>query len=254
MLRWIERRLIYAPWPHHVAKASDLGRPFEEVLFPSLDATELHGWYFPAPASSRRSRWALLHLHGNAGNVSHRLFYYQAWLELGLNVLAFDFRGYGRSAGVPDEKGTCLDAQAAYQWLRGLGFEPERIVVLGKSLGGGMASELALREPVGGLVLQSTFTSIPNLGSELYPWLPVRWMNSIRYDTQSKLPWIAAPVLVMHSRRDGLIGFHHAEENFAAAREPKMFWELEGDHNHTLEADRARYLQGLERFLSRLEK
>jgi len=97
-----------------------------------------------------------------------------------------------------------------------------------------VATELAVREAVGGLVLQSTFTSMTDLGSELFPWLPVRWLGTIKYDTLSKLPRVAAPVLVLHSRNDTLIPFHHAERNFAAAREPKRFAELLGDHNDSV--------------------
>jgi hypothetical protein len=105
-------------------------------------------------------------------------------------------------------------------------------MAFGESLGGGVASELALRETLGGIVLQSTFTSIPDVGKELFPWLPVRWLSSIKYDTHRKLARIKVPVLVMHSREDELIRFHHAEKNFAAANEPRIFCELRGSHNN----------------------
>src|SRR6185503_9064737 len=120
---------------------------------------------------------------GNAGNISHRLHFCQVWHELGVNVFSFDYRGLGRSEGKPGEEGSCRDAQAAAQWLVKKGFAASHIIALGKSLGGGVASELALSEPLGGLILQSTFTSIPDIGSELFPWLPVRWLHRIKYDT-----------------------------------------------------------------------
>jgi uncharacterized protein len=164
-------------------------------------------------------------------------------------VFVFDYRGYGRSEGRPGEEGTYLDAQAAAQWLRQRGFAPENIIVLGKSLGGGVASELALREAIGALILQSTFTSAPDLGGELFPFLPVRWIHRIRYDTINRLPKIKVPVLVAHSRTDDLIGFHHAERNFAAANEPKMFLEIAGDHVSVIEEGRQEYLAGLEKFI-----
>jgi fermentation-respiration switch protein FrsA (DUF1100 family) len=193
-------------------------------------------------------------LHGNAGNISHRLHFYDAWLQLGVNVFAFDYRGFGRSEGSPSEAGTYLDGQAAVQWLRDhKGFEAGRLIVLGKSLGGGVASELALREPVGGLILQSTFTSIPDIGGELFPWLPVRRLHRIKYDTLSKLPRIKVPVLVAHSRRDDLIGFHHAEQNFLAANQPKLFWEIHGNHTSTIEEGRQQYLDGLDKFLAMID-
>ncbi len=250
MLRCLERFLVYVPSAHLAATGGELGRRFEDIFITTSDGVRLDGWFFPAERESARSRLVILLLHGNAGNISHRLDYYQAWLELGVNVLTVDYRGYGRSQSRPSEEGTYRDAQAAWQWLRQKGFAATNIIALGKSLGGGVAAELALREPLGGLVLQSTFTSIPELSHELYPWLPVRWLSTIRYDTHSKLARIKCPVLVMHSRNDDMIRFHHGEDNFSAARDPKMFWELAGGHNHTLEAGRTRYVEGLEKFLN----
>ena len=249
MIRWFEHRQVYAPSRKHEARAADLGLPFEEVLFHAADGVRLHGWFFPAAASSPRRDLVILLLHGNAGNVSHRLQFYETWLGLGVNVFAFDYRGFGLSDGKASEEGTYRDAQAAMAWLRGRGFPEERVIVIGKSLGGGVASELAVRERVGALVLQSTFTSIPDIGAELFPWLPVRWLHSIKYDTLNKLPRIEVPVLIVHSRTDDLIGFRHAERNFSAAREPKMFLETAGDHTNVLEVDRAGYVAGLDNFL-----
>ena len=116
----------------------------------------------------------------------------------------------------------------------------------------GVVSELALREMLGGIVLQSTFTSIPDIGAEVFPWLPVRWINTIKYDTRAKLPQIKVPGLVMHSRQDTLARFSHAEANFAAANEPRLLWELAGDHNESVE-DPARMTEGFEKFLRLIE-
>ena len=252
MLRWFEHRQVYAPSSGFKAGATELGHPFEDVAFTASDGVRLHGWFFPAAKNSERSSQVLLLLHGNKGNISHRLDFYRAWLETGVNVFAFDYRGFGQSQGRASEAGTYLDAQAAHQWLRQKGFAPAQILALGKSLGGGIASELALREPLGGLILQSTFTSIPDVGSELFPWLPVRRLSRIHYDTLSKLPRIHVPVLVANSRKDRVVGFHHAEKNFAAANEPKLFWEIYGGHTGALEAGRERYLEGLHTFFKLL--
>ena len=251
MIRWFEHRQVYVPNRTLEAAGGELGRPFEEVFFTASDGVRLHGWFYPANPGSPRAHQVILLLHGNAGNISHRLHFYQVWLELGVNVFTFDYRGYGRSEGKPGEDGTYHDAQAAVQWLQQKGFAPRNIIALGKSLGGGVASELALREPLGGLILQSTFTSIPDLGSELFPWLPVRRLHRIKYDTVGKLPRIQAPVLVAHSRNDDLIGFHHAERNFKAAREPKQFLEIAGNHVSVIEDGRKEYLGGLDSFFAR---
>jgi pimeloyl-ACP methyl ester carboxylesterase len=220
------------------------------MFLTARDGARPHAWFFPAHPSSARSHLVLLLCHGNGGNISHRLGFYRAWLELGLNVFTFDYRGYGQTWGKPSEEGTYLDAQAALGWLRQKGFAPEHIILLGKSLGGGVASEAALREKIGGLILQSTFTSIADIGAQLFPWLPVRWMHRIRYTTVDKLPQIHVPVLIVHSRSDGLIPFSHAERNFAASNEPRSLLEIPGDHVNVLEAGRGAYLAGLERFLS----
>jgi fermentation-respiration switch protein FrsA (DUF1100 family) len=249
MLRWFEHSQVYHPDRVLSATGAALGRPFEDVRFKTSDGVELNGWFFPAGTNSQRGRFAVLLCHGNAGNISHRIEICKALLATGVNVLVFDYRGYGRSEGRPSEEGTYRDAQAAYQWLRQKGFPGTNIIAFGESLGGGVAAELALREPLGGLVLQSSFTSIPDMGAELFPWLPVRWLGKIHYDTRSKLPRLKVPVLVMHSSADELIGFQHGQRNFAAANEPKLFWELRGDHNDPL-ADTEHFVAGLEKFLS----
>ena len=215
---------------------------------------ELNGWFFPADSQSpsgTKHRVVLL-CHGNAGNISHRLATSQALLDLGVGVFVFDYRGYGRSLGRPSETGTYHDAEAAYDWLRREGVASEQIIVFGESLGGAVASELALRRPIGGLILLSTFTSVPAIGLELFPWLPVKLLGTIQYNTAGKLPRINAPLLIMHSKSDSLIGFHHGQTLFEAAHEPKMFWEVTGDHNDTLRAGLGRCQEGLKRFLDSL--
>ncbi|MEY4385073.1 MAG: hypothetical protein RLY20_356 [Verrucomicrobiota bacterium] len=252
LLRWFEHSQTYHPTRTFYADATQLGRPWEEAHFAASDGVKLHGWFFPANTNSPRSNLAVAICHGNGGNISHRLGLYDALLAKGLNVFAFDYRGYGRSEGKPNEPGTYLDAVAAHAWLRQKGFAPTNIIAYGESLGGGIASELVVRETCGGLVLEKTFTSLTDLGSELYPYLPVRTLGSIRYDTRSRLPRIHIPVLILHSRADSLIPFHHAENNFATANEPKWFAEMSGDHNDGI-VDREHFLAAMEQLLQRLD-
>ena len=249
MLRWFEHSQVYLPGRTFDATGAELKRPFENVFFEAADHVRLNGWFFPADTNSSRAALAVLVCHGNAGNISHRLNLFQALLATGVNVFVFDYRGYGRSQGRPSEEGTYQDAQAVYRWLREKGFAGSNIVAYGESLGGGVAAELALREPLGGLILQSTFTSVPDLGAELFPWLPVRWLATIHYDTRTKLPRIKVPILVMHSRTDEIVAFGHSEKNFAAANEPKLFWELSGSHNDSID-DQPRFIAGIEKFLT----
>jgi len=253
MLRWFEHSQVYHPDKILINTGAALGRPFEDVFFKARDGVELNGWFFPANSNSPRSHLAVLICHGNAGNIGDRLEMTKAMLQIGLNVFAFDYRGFGRSHGRPTEEGTYLDAVAAHQWLEAKGFAGTNIIAFGESLGGGVASELALRVPLAGIVLQSTFSCMTDIGAELYPWLPVRWISTIKYETCAKLPRLKTPVLVMHSRSDGLIAFHHAEKNFALANEPKLFWELTGDHNGMLD-DSSNFIAGMEKFLQSIEQ
>lgn len=230
LLRWFEHKQTFQPRRDMEARPAELGRPWEDVRFAAADGVKLHGWFFPGAPDSPHADRVFLVCHGNAGNISHRLPLAAALLASGASVFAFDYRGYGLSEGRPTEAGTYLDAQAAHAWLVQKGFAATNIIAFGLSLGGGVASELAGRETVGGLVLQSTFTSVPDLGAELFPFLPVRTLGSIRYDTRSKLPRLRVPVLILHSRSDQLIRFHHAEQNLAAANEPKLLREISGEH------------------------
>ena len=247
MLYRFEHSQVYHPTRDAESTPDDVGRPAEEIWLNTSDGLRLHAWFFAAEKASPRARFVMLFCHGNGGNLTSRPGYYRAILETGVSLLTFDYRGYGRSDGQPSEAGTYTDAATAYQWLRTRGFAPEHILVWGESLGGGIASQLAATERVGGLVLQSTFTSIPDIGAELFPWLPVKLISRIKYDTLSRLPEIPCPVVVMHSRADTTIGFHHGERNFAVAREPKAFVEIGGNHNDALLANRTAYVAGAER-------
>ncbi|MBM3829810.1 MAG: alpha/beta hydrolase [Verrucomicrobia bacterium] len=253
MLYRFEHSQVYHPTRDAEYTPEDVGRSAEEVRLTTADGLRLHAWFFAADKASPRARLVMLFCHGNGGNLTSRPGYYRAILETGVSLLAFDYRGYGRSDGEPSELGTYADAQAAFQWLRTRGFAPEHILVWGESLGGGIASHVAATLPVGGLALQSTFTSVPDIGAELFPWLPVRLLSRISYDTHSRLPQIQCPVVILHSRADTTIRFSHGEQNFAAAREPKAFVELEGDHNDPLLANRAAYVAGAEKLVQLAE-
>lgn len=254
LLRAFEHSNVYHPSAELEMRVTDVGIPGEEVWLTTDDKVRVNAWYFPVRENSARAQFTVLFAHGNGGNISHRDDLYRLWHGLGVNLLAFDYRGYGLSEGKPSEKGTYLDAKAGYDWLIGKGFKPENIIVLGESLGGGIASWVAAEQKVGALVLQSTYTSVPNLGKELFPYLPVHLLASIHYNTLERLPKIKVPVLIMHSRGDTLIRFHHAERNFQAANEPKRLRELQGDHNDALFAAPEAYRAAVEEFLQSLEQ
>ena len=212
-----QSRLVYFPEVGRalVATPRAVGLDFEEVRL-AADGATLHGWWMPATAA----RGAVLILHGNAGNISHRLEYLTMFNRLGYATLIVDYRGYGRTAA-RREDGTYRDGEAAWRHLTEIRkFAPRDIVLFGESLGGGVATWLALQHPPRALVLASTFTSAPDLGAQVYPWLPVRWLARIEYGNRARIGQIAAPVLIAHSRGDDIIPFSHGQALFDAARNP----------------------------------
>ncbi|MCK8515507.1 alpha/beta hydrolase [Methylonatrum kenyense] len=223
-----------------------IGLDYEDVTLETPDGLRLHGWFLP----HEKPRGTLLFLHGNAGNISHRLDSLEIFHELGLEVLIIDYRGYGQSEGRPSEPGLQQDARVALDYLleeRGRG--ADEIAVFGRSLGGALAAGVAAEEALAGVIVESAFTSAPDLAAELYPIYPVRWLARLEYDTRAALAESRTPVLVIHSPEDEIIPFAHGERLYQAAPEPKSFLELRGDHNTGFLRNRERYMDGLDAFL-----
>ena len=243
-------RLVYFPARALDATPASIGLRYEDVRLETDSGNTLHGWYVAGVDNAR----TLLFLHGNAGNMSHRLDSLRIFNRLGLNVLIIDYSGYGESNGKPSEAQTYDDASSAWRYLIGnRGIASERIVVFGRSLGGGVATWLATRETPGALILESTFVSVPELAKKYYPIVPIGWLARIRYDSISRMPSVRCPVLVIHSRDDDLVPIAHARALFAAAPEPKEFIELSGDHNSGFMTSAQVYTGGIARFLERLD-
>ncbi|PTQ77661.1 hypothetical protein C8R26_1065 [Nitrosomonas oligotropha] len=223
-----QSRLVYFPEKQLSNTPGAVGLDYSSVNIPTSDGETLHGWWMPVPDA----KGTVLFFHGNAGNISHRINYLTMFKRLGYDTLLFDYRGYGQSSGTPSESGTYLDAQAAWHYLTATKeIAPERIVLFGESLGGAVAAWLATREKPGLLVLASTFTSVPELAGEIYPFLPVRWISRFAYNTLASLQSVSCPVFIAHSPQDDIVPFHHSERLFQTAPEPKQFLPLEGGHN-----------------------
>ncbi len=221
-------RLVYFPEKQLSITPEAIGLDYTSVNIATSDGETLHGWWMSVP----NAKGTVLFFHGNAGNISHRINYLEMFKRLGYNTLLFDYRGYGQSSGVPSESGTYLDAQAAWRYLTETrGIAPAQIVLFGESLGGAVAAWLAVQEKPGLLALASTFTSVPDLAAEIYPFLPVRWISRFDYDTRKSLQSVICPVFIAHSPQDEIIPFEHGQQLFQAAPEPKQFLELEGGHN-----------------------
>lgn len=250
-----QQRLIFLPGVagRTGMTPADLGLEFRQLTLATEDGKKLAAWWVPAQDAA-----ATIHFsHGNAGDISGRLESIELLHGLGLNVLIYDYRGYGDSSGRPSEAGTYRDAHAAWNWLVDEAeIPPGEIFLLGRSLGAGVAAGLADQltgenEPAG-LILESAFTSVPDMARELYWWLPWGIIARVRYDTRSRLRRDGPPVLIVHSRDDEIVPFSHAERLLEAAGGRAELLEISGGHNSGFLQSRAVYERGLEAFIRRV--
>lgn len=248
----IERTFVFFPDRELLANPTDFGLDFEDVSFQTTDGVTLHGWFVPGPGEIT---W--IWFHGNAGNISHRLenllLVHQ---RLGVNVLLFDYRGYGRSSGRPSEKGTYRDAETAFKYLSSRpDIDPDKIVFFGRSVGGAIAVDLATRHEPYGLILESPFTSLSDMARRAFPFLPAGFLVRGKYDSVSRIKNISAPLIVLHGDRDDTVPIELGRRLFEAAEEPKTFYTIAGaGHNDTYVEGGEPYWASLEQFLQSLQR
>lgn len=254
MLSVIERHLIYfptrtsrtAPTPAVSGAAA-----VEEIWLDASDGVRVHGIY-----AGREGAFAdLLFFHGNAGNLYDRLDNVAGLLQSGFNVFILDYRGYGKSDGVPSEEGLYRDGEAAYAYLTATrGVAPSRIVLFGRSLGTTVAIELGTRHAVGALIVESGFTSAPEVGRLHYGWLPGLVMRAMthEFDSLSKVRRLRAPALYVHGGMDTIIPTEMGRRLFEASSEPKEWYEIPGaGHNDTWVVGGADYFRRLTEFAAK---
>lgn len=243
----LQERLLFHPTRSIVASPADAGLSFEDVHFSTSDGETLHGWWVPHDDAFA----TILFFHGNAGNISGRIDIIDKLHGMGVNVFIFDYRGYGRSTGAPSEEGLYKDSEAALQYLvKNRSIPASNIVLHGRSLGGGPAAWLGERVQTAALILESTFTSVPDAGAHHYPLLPVRMLANIDFDNLARVARCRCPVLIIHSPQDDVIPFAQSQRLFAAAKNPKVFLELSGSHNEGHAVSGHRYVAGVNAFLA----
>ena len=249
MLFLFQDRMVFLsnlPGRALTATPRDAGFDYEDVTLETSDGLKLHGWYVPAA----QARGVALFLHGNAGNISHRLDSIAIFRELGLDTLIIDYRGYGQSQGKPSEQGTYLDAEAAWHYLvSNREVAADRIIVFGRSLGGAVAAWLANQYRPAALIIESSFSSALEMARKLYPFMPVRLITRLDYPVKLYVSRLHCPLLVIHSRDDEIIPFTMAEAIYNSAAEPKSLLEIWGDHNNGFLLSGDRYLSGLNEFI-----
>jgi fermentation-respiration switch protein FrsA (DUF1100 family) len=230
------------------ATPRDAGLDFEDVSFRTSDGVRLHGWYIPAEAAIG----TVLFLHGNAGNISHRLDSVAVFHGLGLNTFIIDYRGYGRSEGNASEQGTYLDAEAAWAYLVDTrGTPADHIIVFGRSLGGAVAAWLIDGRRPAAVIIESCFSSALDMARRLYPFLPAKLITRIEYPVTDHVSRMHSPLLVIHSRDDEIIPFEMGRAIHDSAAGPRSFLEIRGDHNNGFLISRDQYVAGLDEFIRR---
>lgn len=248
VLYLFQNRMVFlANMPERALAATpaDAGWTYEDVFITTGDGLRLHAWFVAAEQSTA----TLLFFHGNAGNISHRLDSIAIMRELGLDILIIDYRGYGLSEGKPSERGTYLDARAAWDYLVDVRkVPPARIVVFGRSLGGAVAAHLASQTRPAAVILESCFSSALDMARRLYPFMPARLITRLKYPVKDYVQRMNSPLLVVHSRSDEIIPFSMGQAIFDAAPEPRQFLEIRGDHNSGFLLSSEIYLAGLKEF------
>jgi fermentation-respiration switch protein FrsA (DUF1100 family) len=253
----LERHFIYFPRREVVLTPRDVGLPFEDVRFEASDGVSLHGWFVPArDGAPTDNHLVWLWMHGNAGNIGDRVQSLRALSdELGVAVFLPSYRGYGRSGGTPSEQATYRDAEVALMVLsERYGVAADRVALFGQSLGSAVAVDLATRHRPAGLVLESGFTSIADMGRRRFPALPVRALLQNRYDSVAKIGRVDAPVLIIHGDQDDIVPVEMATRLFEAASEPKRLLVMSGaGHNDVDLVGGSRYFAALRTFIQSLE-
>jgi fermentation-respiration switch protein FrsA (DUF1100 family) len=214
-----------------------LGMKFEELRIPvgsGGDHGELYGWWVPAEQSNAPT---ILYLHGNYRNIGNNVEHTLRLHKLGFNVLLPDYRGFGKSSGgKPNEAKVYEDAEAAWQYLlKQRGVPPGQAFIYGHSLGGAIAIDLAIHHPeAAGLITESTFTSMAEIGKLSYAYLPVDWLLNQRFESLQKIAALKIPVLLIHGTWDKTIPVKMAQQLYAAAPQPKTLTLIEGgEHNNS---------------------
>jgi fermentation-respiration switch protein FrsA (DUF1100 family) len=243
-LFFAQRKLLYFPNAVEVAPAS-LGLDARVLRVPTEDGENLLAWYFaPAPGKP-----LILYFHGNGGGIDLRAERFRRIVAAGDGVLAVEYRGYAGSTGSPSEAGLISDGEAAYRQAIAFGIPAARIVLMGESLGSGVAIALAARREIGALVLDSPYSSIADVASALYWMFPVRALLRDAFQSDRWIGRVAAPVLMVHGTQDGVIPIRFGEKLFALANPPKDFWPVEGAGHLALGQRMPEALEWIERNL-----
>ena len=222
--------MIFFPEKTFYEKPGDYGFDWEDAALQTSDGVSLHGWFLKSP----ENKGTLLFFHGNAGNISGRLFKAKGWVDRGFSVLLLDYRGYGQSEGqIAHEENLTRDAEAGLAWLRDTKKIPlSKIVFYGESIGTAPAIRLAVEHPAAAVILEAPFTSFAALARRHYPFVPEMLLKDFKFPNIDRIAQIKAPLFILHGERDEICPYAMAGELFEKAPEPKTFFTIpSGMHN-----------------------
>jgi fermentation-respiration switch protein FrsA (DUF1100 family) len=247
-IRFIEKKSLYYPLKKIEATPSDIGLDYEEVFITTKDRVLISGWYI----RSHSPRGTFIFSHGNGGNISHRLEKIRMFHDLHVNVLIFDYRGYGMSKGSPSEEGLYLDAEAVYNYVvNEKKVPPQMIIGYGESLGGAVIIDLAVRHMLGGIIVEGSFTSIQDMAKNYFPLIP-SFVYKTAFNALEKIGRVKAPTLHFHSTADEIVPYELGRRLFDNAPGPKEFVDLQGGHNDSFLISRDIFIEKTDAFISRL--
>tara|TARA_Y100000590_G_scaffold339988_1_gene387667 strand:- start:13 stop:828 length:816 start_codon:yes stop_codon:yes gene_type:complete len=247
---FFQRSLLYHPSINNYLKDNQNNNEpteIEKVKIITKDKITLNGWfYFNTDSDSK----TILLLHGNAGSLENRTYKLNHFKNLNLNFLIIAWRGFSGSKGKPNEKGLYEDAKSAINWLKERGVKEKNIILYGESLGTGVAVEVAQNKNYGGIILESPFTSMVNMGKKYYPFFPVKFLLKDKFESDKKINKINIPILIIHGKVDKIVPYKMGQKMYELANEPKYFYSQEyGDH--MVEYDK-KLLLALKRFVESL--
>ena len=227
---FFQRNLLYHPSVDNYLDNQDSSEPteIEKVNITTSDKIDLAGWFYKKNLNKFKT---ILFFHGNAGSLKNRTYKLNHFKHLNVNFLIIAWRGFNGNEGKPSEKGLYEDAKSAIKWLKMKGVNEQNIILYGESLGTGVAVEIAQNKSYAGIILESPFTSMVNMGRKYYPFFPVRFLLKDKFENYKKLNNISVPILVMHGKVDKIVPYEMGKKIYELANEPKFFYSQEyGDH------------------------
>jgi len=220
-----QRKLLYLPSENNYLD-DQIDFNFKEVFIDVEKKLKLKSWLIENDLKNKKT---LVFFHGNAGNLSNRIYKLNQLSKLDLNIIILAWRSFSGNEGEPSEQNLYNDAKKTIEWLNSRGVKNKNIILYGESLGTGIAVELGQINEFGGIILESPFTSMTNAAKNIYPWLPVKYLLKDKYDSEKKIKNIKIPILIMHGKKDNIVPFKMGKKLYDLANNPKFFYFTESD-------------------------